>query len=64
MKRLMLLITFSGCLQAFSQPIEKIYKIEKNYLNFPIEKKISTLHMQMFVEDEMVLAGSATSCRW
>lgn len=58
MKRLMLLITFSGCLQAFSQPIEKIYKIEKNYLNFPIEKKISTLHMQMFVEDEMVLASS------
>ena len=58
MKKLLCLITFLYSLSAFSQPVGKKYKIEKNYLNFPIEKKINTQHMQMFVEDEMVLAGS------
>ena len=59
MKRLLFLITLICSLSAYSQPVEKIYKIEKNYLSFPIEKDIDTQHMQMTVDDQRVLPGVA-----
>jgi len=46
-------------LTVYSQPLEKIYKIEKNYLNFPIEQGIETQNMKIRLNDRWVLPGVA-----
>jgi len=48
--------------QAFSQTIEKTYKIEKRYLNFPVEKSQDRIKMDMTLEGEPLMYSVIRLC--
>jgi sucrose-6-phosphate hydrolase SacC (GH32 family) len=48
--------------QAFSQTIEKTYKIEKRYLNFPVENSQDRIKMDMTLEGESLMYSVIRLC--